>query len=693
MFADGSSLRRRRALGLGFVVALGFFGEGRAFAQLRGTTIDKPPGRGSLRSIVGVEAAEPLLTSESTELRQRAFEKLGAAGTSAALELLAEALEPGGAARTANERLVAVRALAPHAAEERARGALVRAMGGALTGDEPTENMVRQSAALALARSGGDKALGALAQALRQPGRVSETARVALRAHPPKTLEPLFLARGVPTPALAGLIGDLRYQRGRELLSTLAQAGSPALRSEALLALAKIDRAAAVALARGFVKTEKHRSLRLSATRVLAVARDPEAAAALGALLGEPALVGDALQIALDAPSPGLAAPLARLVPSDPGDSERLLSALGRAGGPAALERLERALQRPELGWAAAYTLALSADRGADDVLERALERPASRRDAARAAVLRARAGRSDVSGLDDALALLEASKAPADRAAAAYCRAALDPEAGARLVASRDAVLVRAATRAALDPEVALAAARRLAVEPDAGLRTALALSLVRADAADQVPTAVLTALLESKGAAAHLAAYALAARDGDAGRPRLRELFASADPLLRAHVALGLARSQQPSAVGLLEDAYRFESDALVRQAIVSTLASRPEPGRGRTLRLAADLDADDVARATARRALTRAEPRPGARPTTTWLRIDPTAGLAGAGAPPNNETAAAVVVTFQGLALPVYPDPDGAVTLAGLPGGPVSVTLASAAPGGDSSKPKPP
>jgi HEAT repeat protein len=686
MSAERSVLGRRGVFaGLALVVALGWFTEGRAFAQVRGTTVEKPPARGSLRSRVGVEAAEPLLASEATELRQRAFEKLGSAGTSTALELLAEALEPGGAARTANERLVAVRALAPHAAEERARGALVRAMGGALTGDEPTENMVRQSAAFALARSGGDKALPALAQALRQPGRVSETARMALRAHPPKALEPLFLARGVPTPALAGLIGDLRYQRGRELLSTLAQSGSPALRSEALLALAKIDRAAAVTLARGFVKNEKHRSLRVSATRVLAAARDPEAAAALASLVGEPSLVGDALQIALDAPSAALAAPLARLTPSDPGDAERLLAALGRAGGPIALERLERALGRAELGWAAAYTLALSAERGADDVLERALARPATRRDAARAAVLRVRDGRSEVSGLDKALAALEGSRAPADRAAAAYCRAALDPETGARLVQSRDAVLARAAARAAIDAEVGLAAARRLAVEPDAGLRTALALSLVRADAADQVPTSVLTALLETKGAAAHLAAFALAARDGDAGRPRLRELLASVDPLLRTHVALGLVRSEQASAVGLLDDAYRFESDPLVRQAILATLAQRPEPGRARTLRLAADLDPDDLARATARRALARSEPRAAARPNATaWVHVEPN---------PAAPLAAAIVVTSQGLALPLYPDPDGSVTLAGLPGGPVSVTLASAAPGGDSSKPKPP
>jgi len=45
------------------------------------------------------------------------------------------------------------------------------------------------------------------------------------------------------------------------------------------------------------------------------------------------------------------------------------------------------------------------------------------------------------------------------------------------------------------------------------------------------------------------------------------------------------------------------------------------------------------------------------------------------------------AVVVVTSGGLALPLYPDPDGSAMIAGLPSGPVAVTLASAAPGGDS------
>jgi hypothetical protein len=641
---------------------------------------DRTEPRISLRSRLGTEAAAPLLKSESTELRLRAFEKLGTAGTSTALELLSEALEAGGAARTASERLAAVRALAPHARDARARSALVRAMGGAQTRDEPLEVIVRQSSALALARAGDGEALLALAQALRQPGRVSEAARVAVRAHPPKSLEPLLSARGVPTPALAGLLGDLRYLRGRELLRTLAQTGAPALRSEALLALSKVDRESAVSLAKRFSKSEEHKSLRLTAARVLAIARDGDAAAAVGALLADPALAGDALGIALESPSPALTPVLARAKLDDPGDDERLLAALGRAGGKAALSHLERALADPARGWAAAYALATSRDDAADEVLARALGRAATRADAARAAVLRQRERGSGVSGLDDALSSLERSGRAADRAAAAFCRASLDAEAGARLVAHRDSSLVRAAARAALDPEVALAAAERLARESDPELRTALSLALVHREAADRVPTRVLAELFELRGAAAHLAAFALAARDGIVERPRLRELLSSGDPLLRAHVALGLVRSNDSSSVGLLDQAYRFESDPGVRLAIVTTLAARAEPGRLRTLRLASDLDADDATRTAARRALgERAARAAGEADGTAWIRIDPVPG----------SDVAAVVLGPAGLALPVYPDPDGSVTLAGLHDGFTRVTLASAAPGGDSSR----
>jgi cellulose synthase operon protein C len=297
------------------------------------------------------------------------------------------------------------------------------------------------------------------------------------------------------------------------------------------------------------------------------------------------------------------------------------------------------------------------------------------RRDAARAATLRELALGHATSGLDDALDVLARGPAPADRATAAFCRAALSPERGVELVVSPDRVLARAAARAALHPAVALAAAERLAREPDVELRASLALSLAVPEAADRVPDAVLTELLETRGAAAHLAAYAIAARDSEATRPRLRELLASTDPLLRAHVALGLGASRQASAVGVLADGYRFEVEPAVRRAMITALASRKESARRRTLTLAADLDPDPEARRLARAALagsgTERDPARG----TAWLVLPPR---------PAGETSLMVLETAGGLALPFSLDPDGALVAAHLPEGGVTPRLSAAAPG---------
>jgi hypothetical protein len=277
---------------------------------------------------------------------------------------------------------------------------------------------------------------------------------------------------------------------------------------------------------------------------------------------------------------------------------------------------------------------------------------------------------------LGHALEALERSALAADRASSAFARALLNPERGAASISAREATVVCAAARAASRGPLALAAAERLARERDPLLRACLASSLLDPRAADRVPDRVLVELLESRGAAAHLGAYALAARDGAALRPRLRELLASNDPLLRAHVALGLARSRDASAVGMLAEAYRFETEPRVRRALIAALAARSERGRRPTLRLAADLDPDRTARERARHALAGAPPAEAAGLSAAWLRLD----ARGASEP----VLFAVIETPGGLALPAASDPDGTVTFFPLPPGAVHVTLAQAEPG---------
>jgi len=632
----------------------------------------------SLRSSVGVGAAKAWLRADSTEDRRRAFERLGAMGTARALELLARALDGGGAARDARERLVVVRALAPHAKLAAAQDALIRALSG-LEG-QPTERdeLVERTAALALAASHHPLALAALARALRQPGRVSEDARVALRAHRPVRLEPLLEAAGAPTPALVELLGELGDARARPLLEHLAAKSAPDLKQRALAALYRVAPEAALPASHAALTHDGDPRVRAAATRVLALMADPGAVGALRALLADARTRAPALAIALEAPTESFG-PVLAAVPSAEVDVDQLVAALGRTGGKAALGRLERELAQPENAWSAAYALALSTDPDAGRVLERALDRPATRRDAARAAVMRGVVHAARPSGLEPALDVL-ARGSPADRATSAWCRAVLDPErARAQFARGAAPLLLTATARQAFDADLAPEAARRLDAAQEPELKTALARALTVPAAADLVSTQTLLELYERGAAEGYLAAYALARRDTEALRPRVLEMLASADPTLRAHTALGLGQSEQPSAVGLLAAAYRAEVEPRVRAALVAALAARTERAREPTLELAAEFDPDDATRASARRALPRLGldgklPEPEG-PGTAWLRLVPE---------PRSAGTVALVTTPDGLSLPLVADPDGSVTVTNLPRGELHVRVLGSASG---------
>jgi hypothetical protein len=132
------------------------------------------------------------------------------------------------------------------------------------------------------------------------------------------------------------------------------------------------------------------------------------------------------------------------------------------------------------------------------------------------------------------------------------------------------------------------------------------------------------------------------------------------------------------------LLEEHYAFERDAFVRHAVVLALASRPEPTRKRTLKLAADLDPDARVRQAARRALSgnplSALPRGHG---TFWLELLDSTTEKG-------RDHAALLATSGGMVLPVVSDPDGLVSVAGLPAGPVSLRLAASGSEGKASTP---
>jgi hypothetical protein len=647
--------------------------------------LKKPaPGekRKPLMGLVGLGVAKRLLESSNTAERQRGLERLGSVGTSGALEILTKSIEPGGAAKTSEERLIAVRALAARTDNADVRLALVRALAGvgAASGAESAEleRLVRETAALALARSGRRESLELLSKALRQEGPVAEAAAIGLEAHPPADIAPLLESRGAPTLTFVRLLGRLGDQRAFHALRQVVKRGAPEVRAQAAVALTELGDFETVELARHWLGADAAPSMRIAAARILSMARAPGADKAIAGLLADDEHYAAGLELALDAALPGLVAPLERLLRAHAEDAGTILAAIGRSGGTAASEALVRQLPSPTHGALAAYALALTPGDAAEAAIERALaaEAPTVRRNAARAAVLRRRALSQSVSGTDAALERLLASADPSDRAAGAWGRALLDESAARALIGSKDPHVARAVARQAFSPALARTAAARLAKDGGGELRSALASSLAVPRAASEVPTAVLIALVDDAGAATPIAAQALAARDSLELRQRIEPLLGSADALVRASVALGLAESREPSAVGLLERAYRFEVNTGVRHAIVVSLSRRRERSRSRLLSLAAHLDGDRGVREAARVALSGHRlPLLARGRGTLWLSLV------------QNEPGAALehdaqVATSVGAVLPLGADPDGAVTVFGLPPGPVRLRLAARA-----------
>ena len=186
-----------------------------------------------------------------------------------------------------------------------------------------------------------------------------------------------------------------------------------------------------------------------------------------------------------------------------------------------------------------------------------------------------------------------------------------------------------------------------------------------------------MLLDLIEARGLGTPLAARALAARDSRALRPKILDLLASDDSTLRAHVALGLGQSKDSSALGILERAYRFETEPSVRLAIVHALGARREPARLRTLGLSRNLDGSAEVREASVLALAGAQPAASSAGTqSVWLELR----LASAEDPTGPSTRGALVITNSGLALPAFADPDGVLLLPALPTGPFELRLAA-------------
>jgi HEAT repeat protein len=716
-------MRHRRPMALA-ALALALV-SGPAAAQLRlaapAPRAAERRGDNGLRAQLGVPVAQRLLASEDLGTRLRGIERLGAIGTTEAVDALLDALEAhSAAARDPAANLVAVRVLAGEVGRERVRkfiGAEVSDPAGVdgRSGTLPLATVRRQTAALALARSGDRKAVAGLVGALFQAGPVGEAAARALRVYPPASFD-VFVEKGKRiSPRMAVFLGELGDLGALEPLRAMLGEPDPTGKMAAAVALAKLGDDAALPVAREWL-TKSEPQQRRAAAEVLVLLDAPEAPAAVAALLKSDATREAGLRLALAAPAPGLAATLAEVLSGLPEEQRtRAVAALGRAGAVAQLVPL---LDKPDTALAAAFALATVPGAEARVALEQALAGekgrvPAARRLLLRAGVVRALVLDDAPAGLKDGLRALYKQTAPADHAAGAFGLVALGTLSLADALAAscpKGEVLIcdagaAAAARGALalpdgasslEPLMPLLERAAAAVDPRLGARpgataaneaievAAGAVLLAHPDGGN-LPTAVLAAWAEAGGPLAPLAARALPSRDDEALRGRIKRLLEGSDPVVRAHTALGLGRDPEPSAVSLLTSAYRFEEDAGVRRAVVRALSRRTEVQRLATLTLARDLDPDEEVRALARGALDGRNLEPTLRPAlgveprrrVAWVAVQPNDGGDGRDLPARG----ARLVRADGLAVPAVADPDGALVVPGMPLGATSLHLGRA------------
>jgi HEAT repeat protein len=351
----------------------------------------------------------------------------------------------------------------------------------------------------------------------------------------------------------------------------------------------------------------------------------------------------------------------------------------------------------PPLALAALFALATMPGDDARAALDKLIgDARASKEDAQARAIVRAGIVRAVVrgetpAGLAARLEAWSASKDGVSRAIAALGQVATGTKSAADVIASCtekkcDEPVLRAAARGALarggdslTPFLAILEqpwARGTDLAKPSLIAVAAAVGLLAHPGGRNIPTSTLAAWAEGGGPLAPLAARALPTRDDDVTRGRIKRLLEGTDPVVRAHVALGLGKDPEIDAVTLLVEAYRFEDDAQVRAAIIRALSERKEPQRAETLETARALDPDDGVRALARAALAGRTLTPAitVSQAAAWISIEDN----DAGTAPTAR--AGRVVRSDGVAVPFVADPDGVLLVPGLPHQKFNLQLAS-------------
>lgn len=665
----------------------------------------------NLRAHVGVDAIARLTSSSDLETKLRGVARAAASGAPEAALLLAQlARGEAGAGGSGRLRLELARALAPFADQTPARDALLAlmaapspAVGGATgTGprgapalprdddESPRLALARVTAALALASSPEGRGRDGLLAAVRFGGPGALAAAAALRIHPPEetVASPPATATGGganPSALVIELLSDLGDLRGLDTVRAGLRAPDVGTRIVALRAAGRLGDGRAAPIVEG-ARADNDPAIRVAAAEALLELAPGEAEGVVVALLATPTTALAGARLAERARGPTMVAALASHIAAsaDPLSRGLAVVALGRQPTADAPRVLADLVSDPLLGGDCAAALAHSQAPGVGSLLARLATTPATQGLALRAYALARGAGLPREAALEEILRRLVSSADGGTRALGLGLRVAMGDDVPlSEILADADPRVRRIAAARFLalgrrqgDGELLLERSRG---EPDERTAVVLRIGLVHGDPHGWISTPLLAARVAAGDGDAYLAAMAYAARGPDGQEARVQGWLGSRDPLLRAHVARGLASSPWPMATGLLADAYTFEVDEGVRRAVVSALARRIRDGgaplRLRTLTVAARLDPDGTVRTLARRALAQQPPLDdeGAPRDVVWLR------LVARGDAPLGGRSGALLEDTAGLALPVIFDDGGHALVPGITAGSARLTLA--------------
>lgn len=663
---------------------------------------------GNIRAHVGTEQVTWLLGD--VDDRIRGIERAAAIGTPESIALLVEAVERNAAIKGDSRALLAAaRGLARFADQDRARTGLLVIVGSGNPSGRPTTarnadgvlledgdpvaraQLARETAAIALAKAGGDRALEALYGAARGSGIGREAAITALTLYPPR--EPGFYGTGnqpltVPVIKMLGRLGDLR---ALDVLGNAVKANDVNIRAAALVALAELGDERAIGLARTAI-AETDVRLRSAAGEVFILLSAPERFKATQAIVADDATVGIGLRLAERVHSPEITKLVSDRANTHPDRELRIAAvrALGRSPDPGAAKALvaPQLLGDNELAYHAIAALSRSPAPNASALIGGLLPTRLSSY-AVRAYVVRALVRGERLSSSDEAIFRLAGSAQPAERALGVFAKVALGEATVAQHIDDKDARVRRAAAMGSLAVPERDAAERnrmlirRLTREDDPITRQVLSIGLLGGDPDQTMTTSTLIDRAESGGGDAAMATFALARRADTPLARKVTQLLASKDPVLRAHAARGLGEAVLPDATGRLAELYLAETDLEVRRAAIGALAARDKdasaPARKNVLAIASELDPDGAVRQGARRAINGATAPYSASPISecAWLRLT----LDNGGQP--GEAFVGSIVRSDGVAVPIVFDEEGFAVVPGLPPGESRLVLAPRLP----------